>query len=110
MPRGNDVADARKELEDAGYGALIADDLLAAHAEKYPAELIAAQRHKTDPSVEIDLASVKVPKGQEVVSAAKKGDKVVYVALDKDGVAHKGVRDYDDVKATPALVGAGQAG
>jgi hypothetical protein len=80
-------------------GTLNAEDIMAAHAEAHPPELMAAQLRKVDPDAEIDLSDI-TPKneGDKVVAAAKHGDYIIYVAEDKDSVLYKGVVDAETGK------------
>lgn len=79
-----------------------AEDLIAANRQKYLDGLGKAQLLEADDSVELDLDQVAKAAGvKEVVSAAKRGEYVVYVSLDEDGRTGKGAVLYEDLGKKP---------
>lgn len=86
-----------------GYGAgLDVEAVLSEHADSYPPELIEAQATKPDADQEVDISTITTKDdGDKVVATSKRGDYVIYVAKDADGVYYKGVVNAETGEPPP---------
>lgn len=104
MPRGNDPTAASELADQYGSGAGNAEALIDANALRMSEELRAAQMLTYDPDATnaLDLGKVADVAGvDKVLSAAVRGDYVVFVAEAADGRVFKDVlrRDGEDLEA-----------
>jgi len=98
LDRGNDIeaadAEVRGTLGDyPDAEALLAEEYLS--PEVRAASLKSLNQAATD---DLDLSEIDVPDGHEVLSAAVRGDSIVYVAADETGRSYKGVEPYEAKK------------
>lgn len=101
MPAGNDAKQAAAELADQiGSGTGSADDLIQASRERYRGGLGAAQLKDATEVTDLD-AVAKAAGVDEVLSAAQRGEHVVYVYEDEAGRAQKGIVEASDLGSAP---------
>jgi hypothetical protein len=94
MPRGNDAQTAAEELRERySEGVGSAEDLIRSSNALNPPELQAASLRREDEEADLDLDDVAKKAGEDdVLSATKRGDDIVYVAeREEDGRWFKGV-------------------
>lgn len=92
MPRGNDAAAARRDLDTQYGGNANAEDLIEAHDANHDAELQRALSKPVDQEAtnKLDLDKIDPDiKGSTVLAAAVRAGQLVVVEETKDGVLHK---------------------
>lgn len=93
MPRGNDADAAGAELKAKIGADANAEDLIKANAERWPADLRAAQRKPIDDAATnaIDESDVEkhIDNDSVLLAYAVRGKHIVAVSEDEDGLVHK---------------------
>jgi hypothetical protein len=95
LDRGNDYDAADAEVRSTVGDFPSVEDLLASRPDDHETKAAGMKRLNVEATEALDLSKIKPPeKGHTIRSAAVRGDRLVYVAVDETGRSYKGSEPY----------------